>query len=100
MRQYRPVYLKGLIGARDPQLVDQHEIQTGNLAIDGAKNFGRFEAFFLPTAQWEQVREFILLRNGAANWLSPVCRTSAVCSKRALFTAGLAGSAHGRGGIG
>ena len=76
------------------------EIQTGNLAIDGAKNFGRFEAFFLPTAQWEQVREFILLRNGAANWLSPVCRTSAVCSKRALFTAGLAGSAHGRGGIG
>ena len=23
------------------------EIQTGNLAIDGAKNFGRFEAFFL-----------------------------------------------------
>ena len=33
------------------------EIQTGNLAIDGAKNFGRFEAFFLPAAQWEQVRE-------------------------------------------
>ena len=26
---------------------------------------------------------FILLRNGAANWLSPACR-SAVCSKRAL----------------
>ena len=24
------------------------EIQTGNLAIDGAKSFGRFEAFFLP----------------------------------------------------
>ena len=33
------------------------EIQTGNLAIDGAKNFGRFEAFFLPSAQWEQVHE-------------------------------------------
>ena len=33
------------------------EIQTGNLAIDGAKNFGRFEAFFLPAARWEQVRE-------------------------------------------
>ena len=31
------------------------EIQTGNLAIEGAKNFGRFEAFFLPSAQWEQV---------------------------------------------
>ena len=29
------------------------EIRTGNLAIDGAKNFGRFEAFFLPSAQWE-----------------------------------------------
>ena len=27
------------------------EIQTGNLAIDGAKNFGRFEAFFLPSVQ-------------------------------------------------
>ena len=26
----------------------REEIQTGNLAIDGAKNFGRFEAFFLP----------------------------------------------------
>ena len=25
------------------------EIQTGNLAIDGAKNFGPFEAFFLPS---------------------------------------------------
>ena len=28
------------------------EIQTGNLAIDGAKNFGRFEAFFLPPDHW------------------------------------------------
>ena len=27
------------------------EIQTGNLAIDEAKNFGRFEAFFLPAVQ-------------------------------------------------
>ena len=33
------------------------EIQTGNLAIDGAKNFGRFEAFFLPASEWERVRE-------------------------------------------
>ena len=40
------------------------EIQTGNLAIDGAKNFGRFEAFFLPTAQWEQVREAFWARTG------------------------------------
>ena len=32
------------------------EIQTGNLAIDGAKNFGRFEAFFLPSGEWEQER--------------------------------------------
>ena len=36
------------------------EIQTGNLAIDGAKNFGRFEAFFLPAVQWEQVRDAFL----------------------------------------
>ena len=40
------------------------EIQTGNLAIDGAKNFGRFEAFFLPGAQWEQVREAFWARTG------------------------------------
>ena len=40
------------------------EIQTGNLAIDGAKNFSRFEAFFLPTAQWEQVREAFWARTG------------------------------------
>ena len=40
------------------------EIQTGNLAIDGAKNFGRFEAFFLPTAQWEQVRDAFWARTG------------------------------------
>ena len=33
------------------------EIQTGNLAIDGAKHFGRFEAFFRPSAPWEQVRD-------------------------------------------
>ena len=36
------------------------EIQTGNLAIEGAKNFGRFEAFFLPVERWEQVREAVL----------------------------------------
>ena len=40
------------------------EIQTGNLAIEGAKNFGRFEAFFLPTAQWEQVRDAFWARTG------------------------------------
>ena len=39
-------------------------IQTGNLAIDGAKNFGRFEAFFLPAARWEQVREAFWARTG------------------------------------
>ena len=32
------------------------DIRAGNLAIEGAKNFGRFEAFFLPGAEWEQVR--------------------------------------------
>ena len=40
------------------------EIQTGNLAIDGAKNFGRFEAFFLPAAQWERVRDAFWARTG------------------------------------
>ena len=40
------------------------EIQTGNLAIDGAKNFGRFEAFFLASVQWEQVREAFWTRTG------------------------------------
>ena len=40
------------------------EIRTGNIAIDGAKNFGRFEAFFLPSAQWEQVREAFWARTG------------------------------------
>ena len=40
------------------------EIQTGNLAIDGAKNFGRFEAFFLPADQWEQVRDAFWARTG------------------------------------
>ena len=40
------------------------EIQTGNLAIDGAKHFGRFEAFFLPSAQWEPVRNAFWARTG------------------------------------
>ena len=40
------------------------EIQTGNLAIDGAKNFGRFEAFFLPAAHWERVRDAFWARTG------------------------------------
>ena len=40
------------------------EIRAGNLAMDGAKNFGRFEAFFLPNAQWEQVLETFWKRTG------------------------------------
>ena len=40
------------------------EIRAGNLAIGGAKNFGRFEAFFLPNAQWEQVCETFWKRTG------------------------------------
>ena len=40
------------------------EIQTGNLAIDGAKNFGRFEAFFLPAPRWERVRDAFWARTG------------------------------------
>ena len=42
------------------------ELRAGNLAIEGAKNFGRFEAFFLPTAEWEQVREDFWERTGFA----------------------------------
>ena len=41
------------------------EIQTGNLAIDRAKNFGRFEEFFLPSPHWEQVREAFWARTGS-----------------------------------
>ena len=40
------------------------EIQTGNLAIDGAKNFGRFEAFFLPAGQCGRVRDAFWARTG------------------------------------
>jgi len=42
------------------------EIRAGNLAIEGAKNFGRFEAFFLPSPEWEQVREDFWERTGFA----------------------------------
>ncbi len=42
------------------------EIRAGNLAIEGAKNFGRFEAFFLPQSEWEQVREDFWERTGFA----------------------------------
>ena len=31
------------------------EIVAGNLAVEGAKNFGRFEQFFLPHNEWEKV---------------------------------------------
>ena len=40
------------------------EIRAGNLAIEGAKNFGRFEAFFLPSVEWEQIREAFWARTG------------------------------------
>ena len=40
------------------------EIRAGNLAIEGAKNFGRFEAFFLPSLEWEQIREAFWVRTG------------------------------------
>ena len=42
------------------------EIRAGNLAIEGAKNFGRFDAFFLPQAEWGQVREDFWERTGFA----------------------------------
>ena len=40
------------------------EFRAGNLAIDGAKNFGRFEEFFLPGAKWEMIRGDIQSRAG------------------------------------
>ena len=43
---------------------DRNPIICAESAIDGAKNFGRFEAFFLPTAQWEQVRDAFWARTG------------------------------------
>ena len=45
-------------------LTVRDEIQTGNLAIDGATHVGRFEAFFLPSAPWEQVRDAFWARTG------------------------------------
>ena len=40
------------------------EIRAGNLAIDGAKNFGRFGSFFLPDAQWRRTRDDFWTRTG------------------------------------
>ena len=40
------------------------EIRAGNLAVDGAKNFGRFESFFLPGADWERARDAFWARTG------------------------------------
>ena len=40
------------------------EIRAGNLAVDGAKNFGRFESFFLPGADWERTRDAFWARTG------------------------------------
>ena len=42
------------------------EIRVGNLAIDGAKNFARFESFFLPAPQWQQTGEAFWARTGFA----------------------------------
>ena len=50
--------------ARAVFLTVHDEIQTGTLAIDGAKHVGRFEAFFLPRAQWEPVRNAVWARTG------------------------------------
>ena len=40
------------------------EIRAGNLAIDGAKNFGRFGSFFLPDAPWQRTRDDFWARTG------------------------------------
>ena len=40
------------------------EIRAGNLAIAGAKNFGRFESFFLPDAAWQRTRDEFWARTG------------------------------------
>ena len=40
------------------------EVRAGNLAIDGAKNFGRFESFFLPEPQWQRASEAFWARTG------------------------------------
>ncbi len=71
---FAPAALQPLIrhdGVTDPRrwesalfLKVRDEIQTGNLAIDGAKNFGRFEAFFLPAPRWERVRDAFWARTG------------------------------------
>ena len=51
-------------GASALFLTVHDEIQTGTLAIDGAKHVGRVEAFFLPRAQWEPVRNAFWARTG------------------------------------
>ena len=71
---FAPAALQPLIrrdGVTDRQLWENRlflqvrdEVQTGNLAIDGAKNFGRFEAFCLPAAQWVQVRDAFWAHTG------------------------------------
>ena len=40
------------------------EIRAGNLAINGAKNFGRFTSFFLPAAEWRRTRDDFWARTG------------------------------------
>ena len=52
------------------------EIQTGNLAIDGAKNFGRFDAFFLPTAR-SGSRSAMRSGRGPDSTSTPAWRSSA-----------------------
>lgn len=40
------------------------EISSGNLAIEGAKNFGRFEQFFLPPKDWENTAQAFWKQTG------------------------------------
>lgn len=40
------------------------ELKAGNLAVEGAKNFGRFEHFFMPMEDWKSVQEDFWATNG------------------------------------
>lgn len=40
------------------------DIRAGNLAIEGAKNFGRFDTFFLPVSEWQPTRGLFWQRMG------------------------------------
>ena len=67
------------------------EVRAGNLAIDGAKNFGRFDSFFLPERQWQQSSGAFWARTGfpadpdpAAQQLKTRFRDHAVARARHL----------------